>query len=223
MRFNAVLHDFMQRQDCLYMRCSAETQAVDWQRRSLGEMWWQHHVQVSLLIAMSRVCNITLLACFPRCTARNKVPPLSNDFSQAPCASPRLIPPSALYAFKLSRKPIYPQIKVQHRCGAGFQCIGEKNRAITWKERTMGIVLIAGVWVREPSRHEQTPSLSLHWERKRKTCCSMQKKTSFLKSKGPAHPQKRREGRKEREFIFVGGGGALQVHYIMGMESSIPA
>lgn len=133
-------------------------------------------MQVSLLIAMSCVCNITLLACFPRCTARNKVPPLSNDFSQAPHTSPWLIPPSALYAFKLSRKPIYPQIKVQHQCGAGFQCIrGKKNRAITWKECTMGIVLIAGVWVREPSRHEQTPSLSLLRE-KRKTRCSMQKK-----------------------------------------------
>lgn len=125
----------MQKQYCLYMRCFAETQAVDWQHRSLGEMWWQHHVQVSLLIAMSRVCNITLLACFPRCTARNKVPPLSNDFSQAPHTSPRLIPPSALYAFKLSRRPIYPQIKVQHRCGARIQCIRGKKKQGNYLER----------------------------------------------------------------------------------------
>lgn len=83
----------------------------------------------------------------------------------------------------------------------------KKNRAITWKERTMGIELIAGVWVREPSRREQTPSPSLHWERKRKTRCSMQKKKLLSWSqKGTAHPQKRREGEKEREFIFVEGG-----------------
>lgn len=170
-------------------------------------MRWQHRVQVSLLIAMSRVCNITLLACFPRCTARNKVPPLSNDFSQAPCTSPRLIPPSVLYAFKLSRKPIYPQIKVQHRCGAGFQCIRgrKKNRAITWKERTMGIVLIAGVWVREPSRHEQTPSLSLHWEKEEDMMQCAEKKTSFPEVKRNWHIPKSVERWKRKSFFFQGG------------------
>lgn len=50
----------------------------------------------------------------------------------------------------------------------------------------------------------------------------MQKKKLFSWSqKELAHPQKRREGGKEREFFL--GAEALQVHYIMGMESSIPA
>lgn len=164
-----------------------KSRSGDWQRSSLSEMQWQHRVQVSLLIAMSRACNITLLACFPRCTAWNKVPPLSNDFSQAPRTSPWLIPPSALHAFKLSRKPIYPQIKVLHRCGAGFQCIRgrKKNRAITWKERTMGIVL--RVWVQEPSRAEPARAdsiseLTLRERGRHAAVC--RKKLLFQKSKG---------------------------------------
>lgn len=59
-------------------------------------------------------------------------------------------------------------------------------------------------------------------ERGRHAAVFRKKKTSFLKSKGTAHPQKRREGTKEREFIFVGGWVRLagSLHHGHGKQHS---
>lgn len=175
---------------------------------------------------MSRVCNITLLACFPRCTARNKVPPLSNDFSQAPCASPWLIPPSVLYAFKLSRKPIYPQIKVQHRCGAGFQCIREKKKQGNYLERAHhgNSAHCGSVGARaEPARAGSISELTLREKEEDTLQYAGEKKNFFPKVKRSCTFPKAKRRCKRKRIYFCWGGLALQVHYIMGIESSIPA
>ena len=81
---------------------------------------------------------------FPEYAARTKVLYSPNENEYLPTAKSH----NGLRAFKLSRKPIYQQIKALHRHGTGILCI-RKNRAITWKEFAKGIVLIAGEWVQD--------------------------------------------------------------------------
>lgn len=78
-----------------------------------------------------------------------------------------------------------------------FQCI-RKNRAITWKERTLGIALIAEEWVRVANS-----GLTLN----------MQKKLSPWKKE--AYPKKSEEGKQQKVF-WEGENLACSLHHGRG-------